>query len=173
MTQSQRRVYDLRHFRAGAKVAQNRRSVCSWEQGNLKYTVRTIGACGVRDRSLGAMQEGSLKIFPFSLTRTSFGKNANKRYTTTWSPVMFKKDKFDSSISMYEPAHLTKRIFFSCFQITQPKIVRQRTRSHFVGINFERIIFLARLEKSILVPLCVFYCWQQRHLHPLFFSWSA
>ncbi len=88
---------------------------------------------------------------------------------------MFKKDKFDSSISMYEPAHLTKRIFFLVFKLhstfgtAQPKIVRQRTRSYFVGINFERIIFLARLEKSILVPLCVFYCWQQRHLHPLFF----
>ena len=121
------------------------------------------------------MQEGSLKVFPFPLTRTSFGKNANKRYTPTWSPVMFKKDKFDSSISMYEPAHLTKRIFFlvfnshSTFGTAQSKMVRQRTRSHFVGINFERIIFLARSEKSILVPLCVFYCWQQRHLHPLFF----
>ena len=30
MTQRQRRVYDLRHFCAGAKVAQNRRSLCSW-----------------------------------------------------------------------------------------------------------------------------------------------
>ena len=31
VTQSQRRVYDLREFRAGAKVTQNRRVVCDWE----------------------------------------------------------------------------------------------------------------------------------------------
>ncbi len=46
MTQRQRRVYDLRHFRAGAKVAQNRRSVCSWAlclyDGKLLLTSNAI-----------------------------------------------------------------------------------------------------------------------------------
>ena len=32
MAQSQRRVYDLRHFCAGAKVAQNWRIVCCWDK---------------------------------------------------------------------------------------------------------------------------------------------
>ncbi len=36
VTQRQRRVYDLRHFRAGAKVAQNRRSLCSRALSRLK-----------------------------------------------------------------------------------------------------------------------------------------
>ncbi len=31
-----RRVYDLRHFRAGAKQAQNRRTVCSWVKNETK-----------------------------------------------------------------------------------------------------------------------------------------
>ena len=30
VTRGQRRVYDLRHFRAGPKAAQNWRGVCSW-----------------------------------------------------------------------------------------------------------------------------------------------
>ncbi len=30
MAQGQRRVYDLRHFCAGPKPAQNQRNVCSW-----------------------------------------------------------------------------------------------------------------------------------------------
>ncbi len=39
MTGGQRRVYDLRHFRAGAKVAQNRRSVCSWGKGRCRSII--------------------------------------------------------------------------------------------------------------------------------------
>ncbi len=30
VARGQRRVYDLRHFRAGAKVAQNWRTLCGW-----------------------------------------------------------------------------------------------------------------------------------------------
>ena len=36
VTQSQHRVYDLRQFRAGAKVTQNRRVVCDWDLFSIK-----------------------------------------------------------------------------------------------------------------------------------------
>ncbi len=44
VTRGQHRVYDLRHFRAGAKVAQNRRIVCSWD-----------GSTGIQDLTEGSI----------------------------------------------------------------------------------------------------------------------